>query len=217
MKAHAVELELGPLYHVHLCMNSSPRLHHIRVRLDPVKLTPKHTPLPDIFNVVYACSDDRRYRFVFRFIFSIQGSGFSSNVRPARVLLPHSPSRQGVAQAFPSPMASIPVLNPSELKAHLGLLRAFHDLERRVKDGSKLESEVYAFSPEERWESFVQASVERCVVCEPVPRGAPTSHCCRFHTWVSSLKVDGNDIVERVECPSLDVCLVWHAYMLNPR
>ena len=49
LKAHAVELELGPLYHVHLCMNSSPRLHHIRVRLDLVKLTPKHTPLPDIF------------------------------------------------------------------------------------------------------------------------------------------------------------------------
>ena len=45
----------------------------------------------------------------------------------------------------------------------------------------------------------------------------PTSHCCRFRRWVSSLKVNDNDIVGNMECPSLDVCLVWHAFMLSPK
>ena len=47
--------------------------------------------------------------------------------------------------------------------------------------------------------------------------GTPTSRRCRFYRWVAGLKVDDNDIVVDVKCPSLDVCLVWHAFMLNPR
>jgi len=114
-------------------------------------------------------------------------------------------------------MAANPILNPSELKAHLNLLRAFHDMKSKVEDGSKLEFNVHTLSPEVEWKSFVQASVERCAVRECTLRGMMIICCFRFQGWVSSLKVDGNDVAEKIECPPLDVCLVWHAYMLNPR
>ena len=57
-------------------------------------------------------------------------------------------------------MAANPILNPSELRAHLNLLRAFHDLKSQVEDGS--ESELDA-NLEKRWESFVRVSVDRYV------------------------------------------------------
>lgn len=112
-------------------------------------------------------------------------------------------------------MTANPILDPSELKAHLNLLQAFHALKSQVEDASKLEFAVRILSPEERWKSFVEASVERCVVCECTSCGTVTPCCFRFYGWASSLKVGGNRVVE--ECPPLDVCLVWHAYMLNPR
>jgi len=118
----------------------------------------------------------------------------------------------------PLHMASSVIIDPRELKAHLNLLRAFHDLKTQVESGSKLEFNARTLSPKERWTSFVQASVERCVDCVCASCGTLTHvHHCRFYKWVSSLKVDGNDIAERMKCPSLDVCLVWHAYMLNQR
>ena len=114
-------------------------------------------------------------------------------------------------------MSANSVLNPNELKAHLNLLRAFHEMKSKVEDGTKLEPDGHSLSPEIEWRSFVQASVERYVVCECALRGVVIFHCFRFQGWVSSLKVDGNDVDEKIECPPLDVCLVWHAYMLNPR
>ena len=113
-------------------------------------------------------------------------------------------------------MTANPILNPNELKAHLNLLRAFHDMKSKVESGSKSELDVHTLSPKVEWKSFVQASVERCVVCERVSRGMMIFCCFRFQGWVSSLKIDGNDVAEKIECPPLDVCLVWHAYMLNP-
>lgn len=115
-------------------------------------------------------------------------------------------------------MAANPILDPSELKAHLNLLRAFRDLKSQVEDENELEFDARTLNPEERWESFVRASVERYVAYGSTLRvGMLTLHCCRFYRWVSSLKVGGEDAAERMECPSLDVCLVWHAFMLNPR
>ena len=57
-------------------------------------------------------------------------------------------------------MAANLILNLNELKAHLNLLRAFHDLKSQVEDGS--ESELDA-DPEKRWESFVRVSVDKYV------------------------------------------------------
>jgi len=114
-------------------------------------------------------------------------------------------------------MAANPTLNPSELKAHLNLLRAFHDMKSKVEDGTKLGPDGHSLSPEIEWKSFVQASVERYIVCECALRGMMIICCVRFQGWVSSLKINDNDVAEKIECPPLDACLVWHAYMLNPR
>lgn len=114
-------------------------------------------------------------------------------------------------------MISSTILDPSELRAHLDILRAFHDLKSQVEEGNKLEPDVHTLSPEQRWKSFVQASVKKYDVYGSASCEALTFSLFRFHSWVSSLKVDDNGVVERIECPPLDVCLVWHAYMLNPR
>ena len=63
-------------------------------------------------------------------------------------------------------MAATPILDSSELKAHLSLLRAFYDLKSQVENGNKSDFDAHALSPEEKWKSFVQASVEKCVVFE---------------------------------------------------
>lgn len=110
-----------------------------------------------------------------------------------------------------------PILDPNELRAHLNLLHAFHDMKSKVENGSKLGFDVHTLSPKVEWKSFVQASVERRVVCECVLRRPMIICYFRFQGWVSSLNIDGNDVAEKIECPPLDVCLVWHAYMLNPR
>lgn len=68
-------------------------------------------------------------------------------------------------------MAANPILNHGELKAHLSLLRAFHDLKSQVEGGSESEFSVIA-NPEERWKSFVQVSVERYVIREYPSRGS---------------------------------------------
>ena len=68
-------------------------------------------------------------------------------------------------------MAASSILDPSELKAHLSLLRAFYDLKSRVEGGTELEFSVHTSSPKERWELFVRASVGRQVTHETVSRG----------------------------------------------
>jgi len=58
-------------------------------------------------------------------------------------------------------MASNRILDPSELGAHLNLLRAFHDLKSQVEGGNRPGFDAHGLGPEERWKSFVQASVDR--------------------------------------------------------
>jgi len=67
-------------------------------------------------------------------------------------------------------MVAIPILDTSELKAHLSLLRAFYDLKSQVENGNEPGC-AHTLSPEKRWKSFVQASVEKCVVSESTSRG----------------------------------------------
>ena len=114
-------------------------------------------------------------------------------------------------------MAPPPLLNPSELKSHLSLLRAFRDLKSQVEDEGEFELNAHALSSPGRWDLFVQAAVKRCVIRGTTAPGSLTFRYDRFYDWASRLKVDGNGIIDRTEFPSLDVCLVWHAYMLNPR
>jgi len=109
----------------------------------------------------------------------------------------------------------------AQLKAHLGLLRAFRELKNRVTDlepnqdvRSKLPSLVQELGPEERWTWFLELALERCVLHNPWARLAELQFC-RFHRWVSKLSafLQPNGTLRN---PPLDVWLIWHSYMLNP-
>ncbi|KAG8933519.1 hypothetical protein FRC01_008602, partial [Tulasnella sp. 417] len=95
---------------------------------------------------------------------------------------------------------------PSELQAHLVLLGAFHRLREEVRT-FKGSSDV-PMKPEERWAVFLQRAVYR------------------FEQW--AVRMIGGEGQEEVvgdaprvltpnEVPPLDVIMVWHTYMLNPR
>jgi len=108
-----------------------------------------------------------------------------------------------------------------QLKAHLGLLRAFRELKDRVTDleanqdvRDKLPPLAQELGPEDRWTWFLELALERCVLRNPWARLVELQFC-RFHRWVSKLSVflQPNGTLDN---PPLDVWLVWHAYMLNP-
>ena len=61
-----------------------------------------------------------------------------------------------------------------QLKAHLGLLRAFRELKNRVTDleanqdvRDKLPSLAQELGPQDRWTWFLELALERCVLCNP--------------------------------------------------
>ncbi|KAL8283803.1 hypothetical protein RQP46_005235 [Phenoliferia psychrophenolica] len=89
------------------------------------------------------------------------------------------------------------LVSTSSLKDHLRLLGAFHDLRKAVESSTAGEGITAGLEPAARWGVFLAIAVhrfelfiEKCVV----PKAG---------TWP--------------ELPPLDVCLVWHAYALNPR
>ena len=62
----------------------------------------------------------------------------------------------------------------TELKTHLGLLRAFRELKDRVTDleanqdmRDKLPSQAQELGPQERWTWFLELALERSVLCDP--------------------------------------------------
>jgi len=115
-------------------------------------------------------------------------------------------------------------VTPPQLKAHLGLLRAFRELKDRVTDleanqdvRDKLPSLAQELGPQDRWTWFLELALERCVLCNPrACIGFAELQLCRFHRWASKLAVflQPNGALHS---PPLDVWLIWHAYMLNPR
>ena len=109
----------------------------------------------------------------------------------------------------------------AQLKAHLGLLRAFRELKNRVTDleanqdvRNKLPSLAQELGPQDRWTWFLELALERCVLHNPWARLAELQFY-RFHRWVSKLSafLQPNGALHN---PPLDVWLIWHAYMLNP-
>ncbi|KAG8892982.1 hypothetical protein FRC01_013839, partial [Tulasnella sp. 417] len=95
---------------------------------------------------------------------------------------------------------------PSELQAHLVLLGAFHRLREEVRT-FKGKADI-PMEPDERWAVFLQRAVYR------------------FEQW--AVRMIGGEGQEEVlgegpkmltpnEVPPLDVLMVWHTYMLNPR
>ncbi|KAG8971556.1 hypothetical protein FRC05_010966 [Tulasnella sp. 425] len=94
----------------------------------------------------------------------------------------------------------------SDLQAHLVLLGAFHRLREEVRT-FKGNSDV-SMEPDERWAVFLQRAVYR------------------FEQWAvrmiggegqEEVLGEGPKVLAPNEVPPLDVTMVWHTYMLNPR
>ncbi|KAH7913933.1 hypothetical protein BJ138DRAFT_1144785 [Hygrophoropsis aurantiaca] len=88
------------------------------------------------------------------------------------------------------------LLNPEQLKGHLLILNAFHQLKLSIEETSDdhFPRNGQALDNSQRWAWFVSFAVER------------------FERWCSSLPLELSE--ERL--PPLDVVMVWHAYLLNP-
>jgi len=68
----------------------------------------------------------------------------------------------------------VSLVTPSQLKTHLGLLRAFRELKARVTDleanqdvRGKLPQLAQDLGPQQRWTWFSELALERCVLCNP--------------------------------------------------
>ncbi|KAG8927126.1 hypothetical protein FRC01_007979 [Tulasnella sp. 417] len=95
---------------------------------------------------------------------------------------------------------------PSELQAHLVLLGAFYRLREEVRTfKGKVD---LSMEPDERWAVFLQRAVYR------------------FEQWAvrmiggegqEEVLGEGPKVLAPNEVPPLDVLMVWHTYMLNPR
>lgn len=132
----------------------------------------------------------------------------------------------GVPSAFFSPSRSIndklpnhfkingqyvrPQVMPSDLQAHLVLLGAFHRLREEVRTVKGAVTDI-SMQPDERYAVFLQRAVYR------------------FEQWaIRMVGGEGHEEEEDTvpgitrplaasEVPPLDVTMVWHTYMLNPR
>ncbi|KAG9048660.1 hypothetical protein FS837_012288 [Tulasnella sp. UAMH 9824] len=97
---------------------------------------------------------------------------------------------------------------PSELQAHLVLLGAFHRLREEVRTLKGVKADI-PMEPDERYSVFLQRAVYR------------------FEQWAVRMISTGEDGEDEAmgeprrltpnEVPPLDVMMVWHTYMLNPR
>lgn len=95
---------------------------------------------------------------------------------------------------------------PSDLEAHLVLLGAFHRLREDVRT-QKGKADI-PMQPEERWAVFLQRAVYRFEAWAVRVIGTAVENE-NSESGVHTLKPD--------EYPPLDVMMVWHTYMLNPR
>lgn len=93
-----------------------------------------------------------------------------------------------------------PFVKPSDLKTYLILLAAFHRLKEEVESHKSI-GLSYRMDPVEAWTVFLERAVHR------------------FDCWVSKVVGEGNEPRQLAEheLPPLDVTMVWHAYILNPR
>ncbi|KAF6750970.1 hypothetical protein DFP72DRAFT_1172599 [Ephemerocybe angulata] len=90
-----------------------------------------------------------------------------------------------------------------EMKGHLALLRAFEALKTEVcawEPESQGGLQDMPFNDDKRWAWFVGLAAER------------------FDAWCRSLPLDSSSLGPLQNAlPPIDVVMVWHSYMLNPR
>ncbi|KAJ9094217.1 hypothetical protein QFC20_006950, partial [Naganishia adeliensis] len=129
-------------------------------------------------------------------------SSTQSNGRPSYTAAPSInkntllPASFKIGKHEVSPLVTVP-----EMKRHLRLLATFDALRTRVR--TTPESTGDLLDADTRWTVF-------CTRAEK-----------RFESWVEELAAkrgeDAGPLTERDGLPGLDVMMVWHAYMLNPR
>ncbi|KAH0835046.1 hypothetical protein J3R83DRAFT_10783 [Lanmaoa asiatica] len=123
-----------------------------------------------------------------------------SDVPPPYTDAQASPPQYTLPETFTIGHRSVGLLvQPQQLKGHLSMLRAFHNLRVIVESDNvpRFPTDVRAMEPERRWGWFVNIAVER------------------FQRWCSSLGGWSSANVE-LALPPIDVLMVWHAYLLNP-
>ncbi|KAG8806593.1 hypothetical protein FRC17_004914 [Serendipita sp. 399] len=89
-----------------------------------------------------------------------------------------------------------PLVNVAELQAHLRLLGAIHKLKEDVQSQ---QDGIAATNKEITWVVFVNKAVYR------------------FFAWTAAIWVRESSVVSEWDIPPLDVIMVWHTYLLNPR
>ncbi|KAF9034121.1 hypothetical protein BJ165DRAFT_1356787, partial [Panaeolus papilionaceus] len=95
-----------------------------------------------------------------------------------------------------------PLVGIPELKGHLALLHAFYELKEKVESMAFADVGTHrAPKPKtRRWGWFVALAVER------------------FDIWCQNIEYDADCCNEwSTVMPPIDVLMVWHAYMLNPK
>lgn len=113
-----------------------------------------------------------------------------------------------------------PFVVPSQLKIHLGLLRAFRELKLKVQESSDIANTfpplAGALDAEARWVWFLELALERYAIHHYSPSHNGLKMLPRrFRRWALALGVLRTSAAA-VDNPPLDVWLIWHAYMLNP-
>ncbi|KAG9042735.1 hypothetical protein FS842_002087 [Serendipita sp. 407] len=101
------------------------------------------------------------------------------------------PARFPIGAHQPTPLLSV-----TELQAHLRLLGAFHKLKEDVQ--SQVEG-IAATNKELGWVIFVNRAVYR------------------FFAWTAATWNKSSPTLSETYIPPLDVIMVWHTYLLNPR
>lgn len=113
-------------------------------------------------------------------------------------------------------------VNVAQLKTHLRLLGAFHDLRSMVEAGEdvRIPAQVRDFEADQRWGWFVNLAVERYVGSFSYRKNDNWE--IRFQRWLVELiqhpSPDHLSLGIWIEqcIPPLDVVMVWHSYLLNP-
>ncbi|KAI0311521.1 hypothetical protein OF83DRAFT_1150577 [Amylostereum chailletii] len=94
-----------------------------------------------------------------------------------------------------------PLVSVQHMQTHLALLRAFSDLRAAVQEGTdpRFPYAVRGLEGERRWTWFVALAVER------------------FERWIACISSAKLDAWCVDGAPPLDVWMVWHSYLLNPK
>ncbi|KAG1743622.1 uncharacterized protein EDB91DRAFT_1200520 [Suillus paluster] len=93
-----------------------------------------------------------------------------------------------------------PLVSTIQVKGHLRLLRAFHNLRVIVEECKDRRIPAFAvqMDRDSRWMWFITLAIDR------------------FERWVKSLKFVPLEKFISKQFPPIDVWMIWHAYLLNP-